>query len=148
MAFGIFGAAIITVFFSSQFELNHEIISRTELSFAYAAVAIIAGFAASFAHTKPQLSDTLPGIAVSVAIIPPLAVIGIGIAKVNWSIISGAFLMFLINILGIIFASMVTFSLMHLYVKRKVAAEAIKESTEIIEKEEENAEKLKTKLSK
>ncbi|MBU1160064.1 DUF389 domain-containing protein, partial [Patescibacteria group bacterium] len=80
-----------------------------------------------------QLNETLPGIAVSVAIIPPLAVIGIGIAKLNWAVISGSFLLLLINILGIIFASMIIFSLMNLSVKKKVAQEVAKKEDKKLE---------------
>ncbi len=129
MFFGIAAAALATLFFSAQIsgELTPEIISRIEPSLLYMSIAIIAGFAASFALVKPQLSETLPGIAISVALIPPLAVIGIGIARFNWQIVSGSFLLFIVNTIGIVFASMITFSLMNFYVKRKLVRQAIKE---------------------
>ena len=131
---GIAAAVIITLFLSDQgSELTSEIIARTYPSLLYIAVAVIAGLAVSFALIKPQLNETLPGIAVSVAIIPPLAVIGIGIAKLNWAVISGSFLLLLINILGIIFASMIIFSLMNLYVKKKVAQEVAKKEDKKLE---------------
>lgn len=133
---GIISAIIITLFLSGQDSiLTSEIIARTHPSLLYAAVAIIAGLAVSFALIKPQLNETLPGIAVSVAIIPPVAVIGIGIAKFNWPIISGSFLLLLINILGIIFASMLIFSLMNLYVKRKIAQEVVKKEEKKLEQQ-------------
>lgn len=125
LAFGIAGAALVTIFFSSKFEMTPEIISRTEPSLIYACIAIVAGLAASFALVKPHLSETLPGIAISVALMPPLAVTGIGIARFDWSVISNSFLLFIINAAGIIFASMVVFSLMNLYIKRNVAVEAM-----------------------
>ncbi|MBU2109726.1 TIGR00341 family protein [Patescibacteria group bacterium] len=131
---GIAAAIIITLFLSDQgSELTSEIIARTYPSLLYIAVAVIAGLAVSFALIKPQLNETLPGIAVSVAIIPPLAVIGIGIAKLNWAVISGSFLLLLINILGIVFASMIIFSLMNLYVKKKVAQEVAKKEDKKLE---------------
>lgn len=131
LAFGIAAAALVTLFFQPKFELTSEIMLRTQPSLLYAAIAVVAGLAASFALIKPQLSETLPGVAISVALIPPLAVTGIGIARLDWNIISSSFILFLINAVGIIFASMVVFSLMHLYVSRRVASETI-------EKEEEN----------
>ncbi|MBU2028446.1 TIGR00341 family protein [Patescibacteria group bacterium] len=127
LAYGIAAATIITAFFSyKDYNITDEILSRTEPSLAYAGVAIIAGMAASFALVKPKLSESLPGIAISVALIPPLAVTGIGIARFDWEIISNSFVLFIINAAGIIFASMIVFSLMNLYIKRTVVEVTIK----------------------
>ncbi|MBN2197904.1 TIGR00341 family protein [Candidatus Wolfebacteria bacterium] len=128
MFLGIAAAVLATLLFSTQIgsELTPEIMSRTHPSLLYMSIAIIAGFAASFALVKPQLSETLPGIAISVALIPPLAVIGIGIANLNWQVISGSLLLFIVNTIGIVFASMITFSLMNFYVKRKLIRKTIK----------------------
>ncbi|HBO17233.1 MAG: hypothetical protein UR69_C0002G0111 [Candidatus Moranbacteria bacterium GW2011_GWE2_35_2-] len=148
LTFGIAASAIVTVFFASNFQENSEILARTQPSLIYAAIAIIAGFAASFALIKPHLSETLPGIAISVALMPPLAVTGIGIARFDWYIISNSFLLFLINAAGIIFASMIVFSLMHLYIKRQVASEAIKKELAAVKKELEKAKKEQEKNNK
>lgn len=138
LALGIAAAAIITLFFNNSDQgMNDEIIARTQPSLAYAGVAIIAGLAAAFALVKPQLSETLPGIAISVALIPPLAVSGIGIARLDWNVVSSSLILFIINACGIVFVSMIVFSLMNFYVKRKLAETAIK-------KEEKNLEAEKT----
>jgi uncharacterized membrane protein len=108
-------------------------------------VAIIAGLAGSFALVKPQLNETLPGIAISVALIPPLAVIGIAIAKFNWQLLHGSLLLFLVSIIGVIFASMITFSLMDFYVKREKAEEALEKEKKKIEREKKRAEEAKEK---
>jgi uncharacterized hydrophobic protein (TIGR00271 family) len=139
VVFGIIAAFAAAAFFSSQQVLTSEIVLRTQPSLPYIAIAIIAGLAASFAMVKPHLNETLPGIAISVALIPPLAVVGIGLARFDWNIISKSFVLFMVNIIGIVFASMVTFSLMNLYVKRGLAAEtALKEDLKV-EKEKEEA---------
>ncbi len=78
----------------------------------------------------------------SVALIPPLAVVGIGIAKLDVSIIIGSLVMFLINVLGIVAASMVTFSLMNLYEKRNIASSTIKKENEKVKEEEEAVSKV------
>lgn len=144
-AFGIASAAIVTAFFSSHYEETSEILMRTHPSMVYFVIAVIAGFAASFAMIKPHLSETLPGIAISVALIPPLAVTGIGIARFDWNIISNSFMLFLINAAGIIFASMIVFSLMHLYIKRQVASRVIEEELAAVKKELANAKKEQKK---
>lgn len=131
---GIASAIIITLFFSAKDSgTTSEILARTEPSLLYAAVAIVAGLAISFSLVKPLLNETLPGIAVSVALIPPIAAIGIGIAKLNWLIVSGAFMLLVINVFGIIFASMLIFSLMNLYLKKKVAIETAKKEDKKLE---------------
>lgn len=141
MLFGIVSAAVVTAFFLSDFQITEELAARTEPSLIYAFIAVISGLAASFALVKPQLSETLPGIAISVALIPPLAATGVGVARFDWTMISNSFLLFIINTVGIIFASMIVFSLMHLYIKRTVATKTIKKEEETLEKEREKAER-------
>jgi uncharacterized hydrophobic protein (TIGR00271 family) len=110
-----------------------EILARTQPSMIYAAVAVVAGLAASLALVKEKLVETLPGIAISVALIPPLSVIGIGLAWLDFGIATRAFLLFFLNAVGIVFASMVVFSLMNFYVKRAVADAAItREDAEVV----------------
>jgi len=135
-----FAAVSALLFTGLEFELTSEIIARTEPSLAYAVVAIIAGLAASFAYIKPNLNERLAGVAISVALIPPIAVMGIGIARFDWILIRASFVLFLVNVVGIIFASMIIFSLMNLYAKKQIVKEAVKADEKEIKKE---TEKLK-----
>lgn len=114
MSIGIVAAVVITALFSPG-DLNLEQTSfyNVEESFIYSAIAIVAGLAASFATTKPKLNPTMPGTAIAVTLVPPLAAIGIGIAKLDWQIITNSFVLFIVNVFGIIFASMFVFSLMN-----------------------------------
>lgn len=141
-ALGIVSAVLVTLLFTTVTgNIESEILTQSKPSIVYAVIAIIAGFAASFALVKPQLSETLPGIAISVALIPPLAAIGIGIAKLEWVTASGSLLLFLTNAAGITFGSMVVFSLMNFYVKRNIAEQSIKKEEKKMEKEKERAER-------
>lgn len=140
IAFGIFASTLITLLFSNNLtEMTPEITSRTQATLPYIVIAIAAGLAGSFALVKPKLNETLPGIAISVALMPPLAVVGIGIARFDWTLVSGSFLLFLVNMIGVVFASMVTFSLMNFYVERGKAKESIEKEDENIEKEKQMA---------
>ncbi len=139
---GIALAAFITLLFAEQgFLLTEEVLARVDISFGYGAVAVIAGLAASFAFIKPQLNERLVGVAISVALIPPLAVMGIGLARFDAVIMRQSLSLYLINIVGIIFASMIVFSLMNLYVKKEVVQEAVKEDEKEIKKEIAKAKK-------
>jgi uncharacterized hydrophobic protein (TIGR00271 family) len=146
LLWGIGTAFFSTLLFASHFtEITPEIMSRTEPTLPYVIIGIIAGLAGSFALVKPKLSETLPGIAISVALIPPIAVVGIGMAKFNWLIISGSLLLFLVNTLGVVFASMFTFSLMNFYVKRSEAKKTAEKEDKKVEREVKKAEDNKRK---
>jgi uncharacterized hydrophobic protein (TIGR00271 family) len=112
-----------------------DIIAGAPSSLMYAVVAAIAGFAAALAITKPHLNDTLPGVAISVALVPPLAVMGVGLARFDWALISNALLLFIANIIGILFSSMIVFSMLRFAVKTKITQEAVKREEKIVMKE-------------
>tara|TARA_B100000508_G_scaffold60333_1_gene47314 strand:- start:353518 stop:354243 length:726 start_codon:yes stop_codon:yes gene_type:complete len=135
-AAAILTAAAATLIFAPFAPITSEILLRTEPSLIYVGVAIVAGLAVSYSLAQPALSATLPGIAVSVALIPPLATIGIGVANLDIAVISGAFTLYLVNVLGIVFSSMLIFALMNLYTKRKVAEK-------VVQKEEKRLEEAK-----
>ncbi len=143
--YSISAAALVTWFFGFDLEVGSEILSRANPTVIYGAIAIISGLAASFALIKPDLSETLPGVAISVSLIPPLAATGVGIAKFDWNIISNSIIMFLINIVGIVFASMIVFSLMHLYIKRTIINKIINREEKEIEEEQDKAIEEKEK---
>lgn len=107
---------------------NSEILSRTEVSLPYFVIAVIAGLATSYARVKPELNETLPGTAIAVALVPPIAVVGIGIATLNTGVTLGALSLFLINGIGILAAAVVMFSLMRIYTKQKVAQKSLEEA--------------------
>lgn len=108
-------------------------------SLMYAVVAAIAGFAAAFAMTKPHLNESLPGVAIAVALVPPLAFAGVALSSFDWPVFSNALLLFLVNVIGIMFSAMIVFSLLRFSVKKKVTAEVVKEEEKIIKKEAEAA---------
>lgn len=136
---GVLTTFIITFFIfppgaENSFGLTSEILLRIQPSITNVVIAIIAGLASSLAFAKPSLNETLPGAVISVALIPPLSVIGIGLAIFDLNIASKALGLLLINILGISFACIIIFSVMNLYVKKNVATAAIeKEDKELYE---------------
>lgn len=143
------GAAVVASFLFSIGETgdwaNTIILARTEPSLLYFFVAVIAGFAVAYAKVRPNISATLPGVAIAVALIPPLAVFGIGVAHVVPSVIAGSAVMFLVNVAGIIFAGMVAFSLMDVHHKTFVAESTIQKEEKRVEKEEQKIEQLDEK---
>ncbi len=133
-SFGSFG--------SGEVASNLTILSRTEPTLLYFAVAIIAGLAVAYTSVQPHLSSNLTGVAVAVALMPPLAVVGIGIAHFDIAIAAGAFVMYIVNVAGIIFAAMLSFSLMDVHAKKAQADSKIVAEERRVEKEEEKVEKI------
>lgn len=145
-AFGVGVSAITSLLFSSHLDgLNNEILSRTQANLPHIAIALAAGFAGSFALVKPKLNETLPGIAISVALIPPIAVTGIGVSILDPAIITGSILLFIINAIGIILSGMMTLSLMNFYVKRAQAIKTVEKEDKKVEQELKKAEAEKNK---
>jgi uncharacterized hydrophobic protein (TIGR00271 family) len=121
---------------------NAIIMSRTAPSILYFMIAAISGFAVAYASVRPNLSESLPAVAIAVALIPPLAVVGIGVALVAPKIISGALLMFLINVAGIVFSAMIAFSLMDVHHKRFMAERIIEKEEKRLEQEEKELQDI------
>lgn len=135
--FGILSATIFALLFSSQISsYSSEILLRTESSLLAAVIGVIAGFAAAFAIAKEKLNETITGVAISVSLIPPLAVVGIGISRLDISMFFSSLLLFIINTGGVIFASAVVFSLMNFHGAKKVVKETLKEQEKIEKRNE------------
>ena len=72
-------------------------------------VAIVSGMAAAYAKSNEKILGSLAGVAIAVALVPPIAVAGIGLGWSEWHMFSSAFLLFLTNLVGIVFAAALTF---------------------------------------
>ena len=146
----VLAAVIATFLFAlSKFDggnMNEVIMSRTNPSILYFMIAAISGFAVAYASVRPDLSESLPGVAIAVALIPPLAVSGIGIATLSLKIVSGALLMYLINVAGIVFSAMLAYSLMDVHHKRFMAEKLIEKEDERLEKEKQELKEVSENL--
>lgn len=102
-------AFLIEVIEGTSIALTPEIISRTEPNLLYFVVALLSGVAGAYAYAKPDVLASLAGIAISVAVIPPLSVSGIGIVIQNGFVVQQSLLLFALNIAGILFGSILLF---------------------------------------
>ena len=107
----LLGLAVSTSQFNFLEELPDEVVSRTSPTLFDLTIAFAGGLAASYALAQPRLSPTLPGVAIATALLPPLCVMGIGIAEGRPEVRDGALLLFLANFVAIIFSSAVVFAL-------------------------------------
>ncbi len=84
---------------------TEQIVARTQPTLIDLGVAIAAGIAASLATVRRNVADTLPGVAIAVALVPPLCVAGICFSVQAWSLGWGATLLFAVNLTAIVFAA-------------------------------------------
>ncbi|MGF1604613.1 MAG: TIGR00341 family protein [Thermosynechococcaceae cyanobacterium] len=88
-----------------------EITARIRPTLIDLGVALAAGAAGAFGFTRRQISTALPGVAIAVALVPPLSVVGIGIAWGSPLVGFGSSVLFLTNLIGIIFSGCIVFLL-------------------------------------
>ncbi|MFT0787042.1 DUF389 domain-containing protein [Synechococcus sp. H55.10] len=89
-----------------------EILARTQPNLLDLGVALAAGGIGAFARVRKEIADSLAGVAIAVALMPPVCVIGLGLARGDWEISLGAALLYSTNLLGIALACMLTFLVM------------------------------------
>jgi len=123
-----------------------EIMARTVPTHLHFLVAIAAGAAVAYVLARPEWGDALPGVAIAVALIPPLATIGVGIAALDAMIIKGATMILLLNLVGIIGVAVVIFLLMNLGEKQKIAESTVRREDEKLAKEKETIAAVATKI--
>lgn len=126
----ILGSAVVVVISSLVYKslnidyVDEEITSRVFPDLRDLFIAVAAGAAGAFAHGRHKLAGSLAGVAIAVALVPPLCVTGIGlelsaqasirfgnaiIPSLSHDIPQGAFLLFITNLLGITAASIIVF---------------------------------------
>ncbi|MFT7644756.1 MAG: putative hydrophobic protein (TIGR00271 family) [Candidatus Paceibacteria bacterium] len=131
------GLSVVAAFLFGNAEMYQtaEVMARTVPSHLNLLVAIVAGAAVTYMLARPEWGDALPGVAIAVALVPPLATIGVGIAAGSALIIKGASMILLLNLFGIISVSVVVFLLMNLSEKKNIAESAIRREDEKVENE-------------
>ena len=75
-------------------------------------MAVISGVACAYANAKEEIAKSLAGVAIAVALVPPLSVVGIGLGWGDWAMAAGASLLLVTNLVGIALAASATFLVM------------------------------------
>ena len=86
-----------------------EMQARLNPSLLDLTVAFIAGIAGAYTKSFKEIIQSLAGVAIAVALVPPLAVAGIGLGRVDLYFFAQAFLLFFTNFIGIVLAASLTF---------------------------------------
>jgi len=91
--------------------ITEEVLARTAPGATDLVIALAAGLAGAYATVRPDISASLPGVAVAVALVPPLATIGVTWQSGENGLATGALLLFVTNLAAIVFAGLVVFPL-------------------------------------
>ena len=105
-----------------------EILNRTHPTLLDLGIAMASGATAAFAYSRHSIMSSIAGVAIAVALVPPLAVTGIGLAQGlaasadvgdslnqlgleggGYGIAAGSFLLFLTNLSGIVIVAGIVF---------------------------------------
>ncbi len=115
--------ALLLVWFLPFKEMTAEILARTRPNILDLVVALFSGAVGSIAICKQPkgVVTSIPGVAIAVALMPPLCVVGygLGIAAAEdftngLQIASGGGLLFLTNLVAITFTAMIVFLALHI----------------------------------
>ena len=96
-------------------------------------VAIAAGAAAAFAISYEGVKEAVTGIAISVALLPPLVAIGIGFGGTNWELMKRSLGIFSLSFLGILITTFTIFLLLGFYRYSSVAKTASKKEEKVLQ---------------
>jgi uncharacterized hydrophobic protein (TIGR00271 family) len=91
---------------------NSQIDSRITPTLIDLMIAIAAGAAGAYATVDKRVSASITGVAIAVALVPPLSVVGVTLQQQRWEDARGALLLFLTNAVGIVLVAAVVFVLM------------------------------------
>ena len=120
----VLGTAFLIASFLPVNIVGREIMARTSPNLIDLGIAIAAGIAGAFSLTRSRVASSIAGVAIAVALVPPLCVVGIGMAVgsdvgssfgpaaeggLGSRVAAGSFLLFLANLIGIELAASVTF---------------------------------------
>ncbi len=88
-----------------------QVASRVSPGLISLVAALATGAVGSVALVRSDISDTLPGVAISISLVPPLTVVGLTLEAGQPGQAAGALLLFVTNMLAILVAGIVVMAL-------------------------------------
>ena len=85
-----------------DFASNTQVAGRISPRLIDLLAALATGTVGAFALVRSDISDTLPGVAIAISLVPPLAVVGLLLSVQRYADASGALLLFGTNVAAII----------------------------------------------
>lgn len=101
--------AVLTGLLSPFKDPTIEMLARGQPSLLDMGVALFSGAAGAYAMARKDIPAALAGVAIAAALMPPLCTVGLAVAFGQWALASGAFLLFLTNIVSVTLAGAAVF---------------------------------------
>ena len=89
---------------------NTQISGRTSPGIMALVAALATGAAGAVGLARRDVAAVLPGVAIAISLVPPLVVAGVCLGKADLWQAAGALVLFLSNLLALVFAGMVVFA--------------------------------------
>ncbi|MFJ4671471.1 DUF389 domain-containing protein [Kitasatospora purpeofusca] len=87
-----------------------QISGRTSPGLLDLVAALATGFAGAVALARKDVAAVLPGVAIAISLVPPLVVTGVCAGQGDWWLALGSLVLFVSNLLALVFAGMVVFA--------------------------------------
>lgn len=116
--FVIFGAVVVVligvvaavVVPDIDLQTNAQITGRTSPTLLDLIAAIATGFAGAVGLSRRDVAAVLPGVAIAISLVPPLAVVGICLGEGSVGLALGALLLFVSNLVSMVIAGTLLFA--------------------------------------
>ena len=89
---------------------NSQVTSRTSPTVVDLVAAVATGFAGAVALSRRDVAAVLPGVAIAISLVPPLAVAGVCLGEGSVAQFLGALLLFLSNLVALVLVGTVLFA--------------------------------------
>ncbi|MFI5040532.1 MAG: DUF389 domain-containing protein [Acidimicrobiales bacterium] len=96
---------------------NSQVAARISPRLMDMVAALATGAVGSVALARPDISDTLPGVAIAISLVPPLAVVGLTLESGKIDQALGALLLFVTNVTAILASGIVVMALYRVYAR-------------------------------
>jgi uncharacterized hydrophobic protein (TIGR00271 family) len=108
--------ALFALLLPSSYDLlgNSQIASRTSPGLLDLIAAVATGFAGAVALARKDVAAVLPGVAIAISLVPPLAVVGVCAGQGSLTLATGAMLLFLSNLLALVLAGTLVYTALEL----------------------------------
>ena len=89
---------------------NSQIAGRTSPGILDLIAAVATGFAGAIALARRDVAAVLPGVAIAISLVPPLAVVGVCLGQGSFALALGALVLFASNLLALVLAGTLVFT--------------------------------------
>ena len=96
-------------------QTNAQVASRVHPDLIDLVAALATGAVGAFAVIRPDVSDTLPGVAIAISLVPPLCVAGLTLESGAHGQAVGALILFLTNVGAILLSGLIVMTLYHVF---------------------------------